>query len=294
MDLLQLKYFCSAAKTQNFSKTASEFYVPVSNISQCIKRLEGELGVELFDHKKNTVALNANGKIFYEYVSNALETLNNGIKHVSDDEKNFSGDIRMVGSINSGLINRVIEKFLLKYPSVKFLVSENVESDPNFDLLISASPYADYNEKIFLLEDKLCVAMSKSYPLAEKDNLSVYDLKNERFICSSRMSGLKNVITHACEEAGFSPNFAIETTDSNYLRKHVEKGFGVSFAPASWQYVYGEKMVFKPIENLYRQTFIYTPKNKYIPNRVRAFIEELKESAKTYPYLFDDNNEEKL
>ena len=294
MDLLQLKYFCSAAKTQNFSKTASEFFVPVSNISQCIKRLEGELGVELFDHKKNMVMLNGNGKIFYEYVSNALETLNNGIKHVSDDDKNFSGDIRIVGNINNGLTNKVIEKFLVSYPEVKFNVSDNVESEPNFDLLVSASPYADYGEKIFLLEDKLCVAMSKNHPLASKENVSVADLKNERFICLSRTSGLKNMITSACEKAGFTPNFAIETTDSNYLRKHIEKGFGISFAPASWRYKYGENMAFKPIENLYRQTFIYTPKNKYIPKRVKAFIEELKETAKSYPYLFGDNNEEKI
>ncbi len=291
MDLLQLKYFCSAAKTQNFSKTASEFYVPVSNISQCIKRLETELGVQLFDHKKNTVTLNGNGKIFYEYVSNALETLNNGVNHVSDDEKNFNGEICIVGRINGGLMNRTIEKFLVKYPSVKFIVNENVEADSNFDLLISDLPYSDYGEKIFLLEDKLCIAMSKKHPLSRKKKISFSDLKGERFISLSRTSGLKRMIIDACERAGFTPNFAIETPDSNYLRKHIENGFGISLAPASWQFKYGENITFKPIENLYRKTYIYTQKNKYITKRTRMFIEELKESAKKYPYLFDDYEE---
>lgn len=49
MELLQLKYFCDAAETENFSKTAKKYLVPTSNISQSIKRLERELGVELFD-----------------------------------------------------------------------------------------------------------------------------------------------------------------------------------------------------------------------------------------------------
>ncbi|MBR2431832.1 MAG: LysR family transcriptional regulator, partial [Clostridia bacterium] len=42
MELLQLKYFCDAAETQNFSKTAKKYLVPTSNISQSIKRLEKE------------------------------------------------------------------------------------------------------------------------------------------------------------------------------------------------------------------------------------------------------------
>jgi chromosome segregation protein len=43
MEILQLKYFCDAVQTQNFSKTAKKFLVPPSNISQTIKRLEKEL-----------------------------------------------------------------------------------------------------------------------------------------------------------------------------------------------------------------------------------------------------------
>ena len=41
MELLQLKYFCDAAKEENLSKTARKFHVPTSNISNAIKRLEG-------------------------------------------------------------------------------------------------------------------------------------------------------------------------------------------------------------------------------------------------------------
>ena len=43
MELLQLTYFCDAAETENFSRTAQRFTVPPSNISQSIKRLETEL-----------------------------------------------------------------------------------------------------------------------------------------------------------------------------------------------------------------------------------------------------------
>ena len=57
MELLQLKYFCNAAETENLSKTAKKYLVPTSNISQSIKRLEKELGCELFEHSTNKITL---------------------------------------------------------------------------------------------------------------------------------------------------------------------------------------------------------------------------------------------
>ena len=48
MELLQLTYFCDAARSENFSQTARKFFVPPSNISQSIGRLEKELGCALF------------------------------------------------------------------------------------------------------------------------------------------------------------------------------------------------------------------------------------------------------
>jgi DNA-binding transcriptional LysR family regulator len=40
MELLQLKYFCDAAQTENFSRTAEKFSVPVPGVTQSIKRLK--------------------------------------------------------------------------------------------------------------------------------------------------------------------------------------------------------------------------------------------------------------
>jgi len=62
MELLQLRYFCDAAQTENFSQTAREYQVPTSNISQTIKRLESELGTELFHRRKNHIFLNEQGR----------------------------------------------------------------------------------------------------------------------------------------------------------------------------------------------------------------------------------------
>lgn len=72
MEILQLKYFCSAAETENFALTARKFFVPPASVSQCIRRLEEELGRSLFDRKPNGVKLNKFGKNFYITASSSL------------------------------------------------------------------------------------------------------------------------------------------------------------------------------------------------------------------------------
>ena len=83
MELLQLKYFCDAAESENFSKTAKKFGVPASNISQSIHRLEKEFGITFFDRTANRIKLNRQGKIFYEDTRKALLLLE-GVKEKID------------------------------------------------------------------------------------------------------------------------------------------------------------------------------------------------------------------
>ena len=81
MELLQLKYFAECARTENFSQVAKKYMVPQPSISKTIKKLETELGVNLFDRHGKQISLNTNGRYFYEKVSTALENINQGIAH---------------------------------------------------------------------------------------------------------------------------------------------------------------------------------------------------------------------
>ena len=61
MEILQLRYFYESAKSQNFTVTAKKYMVPVSAVSSSIKRLEKELGCQLFDRDTNRIRLTIMG-----------------------------------------------------------------------------------------------------------------------------------------------------------------------------------------------------------------------------------------
>ena len=104
MELLQLKYFCDSAKTQNFSKTAENFTVPPSNISQSIKRLEKELS----DIKNNP------SKNIVESEEELSKTLSDGILLTKNTKETIDKvEKERISVIKEKLINNINEQIRL-------------------------------------------------------------------------------------------------------------------------------------------------------------------------------------
>ena len=82
MDLTQLKYFQAAARTGNITRAAAELYVSQPNLSKSITRLEEELGVPLFDHRKGKIELNDYGRMFLSSVDIAFSELSSGVQNI--------------------------------------------------------------------------------------------------------------------------------------------------------------------------------------------------------------------
>ena len=64
MELMQLRYFAAVARLGNISRAAQELYVTQPNLSKSIARLEEELGVPLFDHRKGKLPSTTMGAAF--------------------------------------------------------------------------------------------------------------------------------------------------------------------------------------------------------------------------------------
>lgn len=277
MELLQLKYFCDAAQTQNFSMTAKKYFVPTSNISQSIKRLENELGCELFEHRKNKILLNDEGKLFYENVSQALALLEGAKENIRDSGNVLQGEIKILCLCSRSVISRAIERFSQVHPQINFVLHHDLNAQLDFDILISdISPFA-YGKKILLADEEICIAVNKNHPLAQKAQLSVEELEQERFISMTAGNSMHTITMNACADAGFVPNIAIQTNDPFYVRKYVELGMGIAFVPTfSWKGIFPENIRLKSVGNIRRRTYAYLPKNKHIKKSVEGFLNILK------------------
>lgn len=275
MELLQLKYFCETAKNENLSETAKKFYVPPSNISNAIKRLETELGCSLFDHLSNKIILNDKGRAFYEKVQTALFLIGEAREELNDDTSLMKGEINLCCKSQRRAVASAIEKFAARHPNVKFRTVFGDTDAKDIDLIISYDLPISYKERVFILEEDIPIAMTKSHPLAKKEPLMIEDLKDERFI-----AGLSAITARACEQAGFRPNIAFLLNDPFYVRKYVEAGLGIAFVPAySWRGDFSENIILRSV-GIKRKTYAYTPAERHTKRAVELFIEFLLDETK--------------
>lgn len=278
MELLQLKYFCDAAETENLSRTAKKFLVPTSNISQSIKRLEKELGIELFEHRTNRISLNSAGRRFYSDASKALSLLESA-KAGAQETDELKGDIHMICMSNRRIVTNAIETMIQRYPHVNFIIHHSMQTNVDYDVFIADTCPFEYSTRVHIVDEDICIAMNKSHRLAGMADFSVSELENERFITMTPNSSLYRITAISCADAGFSPNIAIQTDDPFYLRKYVEMGLGIAFVPErSWSGLWSEKVLLKKVGNLQRKTYAFLPKRKHIKRSVAAFLQILSET----------------
>ena len=282
MELLQLKYFCHAANTENFSETARKFGVPPSDISQSIRRLEKELSVSLFNRQSNRISLSQQGQAFYRSVSAALVLIDDSVAAVTHAHSHQK--ITLCINTNRRIVMQAIERFKKQWPDVD--ISAKYFSDPtadDFDLIIANddSRLRSY-QKQALLSEELAFAVNCRNQLADRETLTAAQLATQPFITMNEQSSLFSLTHTICTDLGFTPHIAIQCDDPFYIRKCVELNVGISIVPVfSWQGQFSDSIVLKPIRGYTRDTFLYTDPGKPHSPSVSQFITILIEECRT-------------
>lgn len=73
MNIAQLQGFVFAAQTDSITQAAKLAYISQPAMTKLIHQLEKELGVQLFDRTGRTIQLNAQGQLFFSYVTTVLD-----------------------------------------------------------------------------------------------------------------------------------------------------------------------------------------------------------------------------
>lgn len=242
MELLQLKYFVAAAKTENFSQVARLYCVPTSTVSKSISMLENELGAKLFNRKSNKLTLNELGMKFYEHISAGLDSISYGVNSLT----NYTEDkeISLLVLCSRKIVTDFIGEFKIKYPQISFKINHNYSSDfTNYDLCIcDARSVPKTFNTITLFQENYGIAVNMDkYPLRNPINLT--DLADKKFIMMYKDTIITKDIIRFCGKYGFEPKADIICEDPLYVRQYVEIGLGITFVPMkSWKNLFSDKV----------------------------------------------------
>ena len=137
-NLSSYRIFYTVANTGNISKAAKELYISQPAISKSLQKLEESVGCKLFSRSSRGVVLTDEGKLLYEHVSEAFETLTMG-------EEKLKRSMELgVGHLQIGVSSTLCKYLLLPY------LKEFIRQNPHISISISCQ---STNDTLKLLED---------------------------------------------------------------------------------------------------------------------------------------------
>ena len=84
IDFELYRIFYVVANNKNISKAAKELYITQPAISKALKKLEEQLGGKLFVRNPRGVTLTEEGKEFYKYIKQAMDSFSSAENKFTD------------------------------------------------------------------------------------------------------------------------------------------------------------------------------------------------------------------
>ena len=228
MELLQLRYFLESANTGSFTETAKKFMVPQSSVSITVRKLEKELGCQLFDRQANKLTLNHNGRKLQHSLANILGELDQVTAELSKKEVDHVEIGVLVKGLRSEIVHEII-RYQQQNPDVTFKSIFDYADDKydNYDLVVTAEPiHAKEFEFFQLYQKKLYMRVASDNPLCGR-MLTMKHLRDQPFLITSKSSPNYKILQQACAKAGFEPKIAMEINDTHHFARCIKSGLGI-------------------------------------------------------------------
>lgn len=244
MELRQLRQLVVLSETLSFHKASVLLNMAQPPLSVAIRKLEKELGAALFTRSSRGVVLTAAGREALVHARDALLAAGKLRASVREIGIGLRGRLRIgfVGSATYTLLPRILPPFRNAFPSVDVTLFETTTVDfmrqleqRELDVGLIRLPLLEAADvDIVVVErDTLVVALRMDDPLSRRRRIALKTLAERPFILYSRSSGLHQIVTLACQRAGFIPRVAQQATQVSTMLCLVESGLGVALVPAA-------------------------------------------------------------
>ncbi|HBE91527.1 MAG TPA: LysR family transcriptional regulator [Gammaproteobacteria bacterium] len=237
LTLQQLKVFETVSRLGSYTRAAEELCITQPAVSIQIKRLEEQVDIPLFEQvgKKNFPT--AAGKTMYEAsvgILNRIEELKISIEELKGVVK---GTLQMsVVTTAKYFLPKLLGNFLQQYPDVepklKFTNRERVIErlmNNDDDFVVMGQIPKDENLVAYpFLNNILGIIAHNDHPLANKKNITIKELTNQRFLIRELGSGTRFVFDQLLQEHGVKIEPYMELGSSEALKQAVMAGLGIA------------------------------------------------------------------
>ena len=259
MEFRHLRYFVAVAEELHFGRAAKRLRIAQPPLSLQIRRLEEEIGVQLFYRTKRRVLLTDAGRAFLQEARRTLAQMQRGVHVAQQTGRGEMGALSM-GFINAAIYSilpEILRIFRARFPQVALALHELTTEEQVVDLLegrvdvgfVRPPIREDTLNSMVVLREPFVVALPETHPLAEQAEIPLKELADAAFLMATRHHGpsLYDQIIGLCQKAGFTPRVVQEADRMQTIVGLVAAEIGVALVPGSMQHLRRAGVVYRPI-----------------------------------------------
>ncbi len=252
MENFRLKVFRTVAEEMSFRKASEVLHLSQPAVSQQIRALEEEAGVQLFDRsggdrQGSQIALTGAGSVLLGYATAAAELMRKAQLELAALNSKVTGDLALGASttVAQYVLPRMLGVFLKQHPEVHIsLISGNTEfiagaiAERKIALGMIEGPAMRRGLKVVrMMQDEMVLIVSPQHPWASPRNvrpqtITAFELAKAPLLLRERGSGSRRVVERALKSAGLplqSLRVLMDLDSTESIISGVEANLGVGF-----------------------------------------------------------------
>ena len=258
---IEYKYFLQAAKDLSIRRASVTLNVNSSAVVRQVKKLEYNLGTNLFIRNSRGLTLTPQGKILFDFLINQ-ENIVLDFKERFDIEKGkIKGTykIGMMESVGTNIITPMLKQYQASYPDIKFEITakkpEIIIDELINQILDIGITFSQFFPKSIrkLSERKISMGAVTSigHPLQLKDKITFEDLRNYPVVLHT---GALSFFRQTNRLIGLNPDFLdlrVTSNSLNFITKSLiyNKDLITLSLSSSLHELYTDSLIFREIEN---------------------------------------------
>jgi DNA-binding transcriptional LysR family regulator len=292
LDPRQLRAFLTIVRSGSLGLAAEAMHVTQPALSRIVRRLETQLGVQLFERRSTGMELTSFGHALLPHATVLSEEASLAIEQINSLRGLGHGTLRIgaIGSVAIMVLPAVLDRMLTQWPKLHVQITEAVEdllevsiTNNAIDVAISG-PIPESPDIVQVAEhkftDRYSVISSAGHPLQQRKKVSLQDVVSIPWVMPSIEAEPRRQFDALVARLGVTPpRIAVETRSPSVIKAMVARTNYLGWLPEPLFATEQAAGLIKPlpVEEMasQRRFFVYRRRRSFMPPPVLKFLEAL-------------------
>lgn len=243
MDIRQLEYFAAVIENGSFAAAAHACFVSRQALTKAVRNIEHEVGEPLVYGENNRILPTTRGMELFqesEPLLRSFHQIEKRFSRVVQEKTEQTVSVALGHGARLSLPDGCLMRYQKEHPTVRISFEETTTDaalelldmeEVDFALVGSTPEYLQKYEHKLVISTGLYVYVPVHYDASSQDVLTLSDVDKVPFATFGKRNHLHRYFMTACVRAGVMPDFVIQTSDAELLRKlaHVSDAWYFGF-----------------------------------------------------------------